>query len=49
MPIAKVLKRDSVTIRSMLHVQQNDERSAERAGIKNSAATDGLTFRGALV
>jgi hypothetical protein len=29
MPIAKVLKRDSVTIRFMLHVQQNDERSAD--------------------
>jgi hypothetical protein len=32
MPIAKILKRDSVTIRLMLHAQQNDERPAERAG-----------------
>jgi hypothetical protein len=35
MPIAKVLKTDSVIIRFMLHAQQNDEPSAERAGIKN--------------
>jgi hypothetical protein len=32
MPITKVLKKDSVIIRVMLHVQQNDERSAECAG-----------------
>jgi hypothetical protein len=32
MPIAKVLKRDGVIIRLMLHAQQNDERSAELAG-----------------
>jgi hypothetical protein len=31
MPIAKVLKKDCVTIRFMLQAQQNDERSAERA------------------
>jgi hypothetical protein len=31
MPIAKALKRDSVTIRFMLQAQQNDERSAEDA------------------
>jgi hypothetical protein len=35
LPIAKVLKRDGVIIRFMLHAQQNDERSAERAGIKD--------------
>jgi hypothetical protein len=35
MPIANVLKRDSAIIRFMLHAQQNDERSAERAGFKN--------------
>ena len=33
MPIAKILKGDSVTIRLMLHAQQNDEYSAERAEI----------------
>jgi hypothetical protein len=32
LPIAKVLKKDRVIIRFMLHPQQNDERSAERAG-----------------
>ena len=32
MPIAKLLKRDSVTIGLMLHAQQNDERPAEHAG-----------------
>jgi hypothetical protein len=35
MPIAKILKRDSVTIRLMLQAQQNDERSAELAESKN--------------
>jgi hypothetical protein len=35
LPFAKVLRRDSVIIRFMLHPQQNDERSAERAEIKN--------------
>jgi hypothetical protein len=35
MPIAKGLKRDSVIIRFMLHAQQNDERSAGRAGIED--------------
>jgi hypothetical protein len=35
MPITRVLKTDRVTVRFMLHVQQNDERSAERAGIKD--------------
>jgi hypothetical protein len=40
MPIAKVLKRGSVIIRFLLHAQQNDDRSAERAGIKNGPATD---------
>jgi hypothetical protein len=34
LPIATVLKRDSVAISFMLHFQQNDERSAERAEIK---------------
>jgi hypothetical protein len=33
MPTAKTLKRESVIIRFMLHAQQNDERSAERAGV----------------
>jgi hypothetical protein len=33
MPIANVLKRDSTSIRFMLQVQQNDERTAERAGM----------------
>jgi hypothetical protein len=32
LPIAKVLKKDRVIIRFMLHPQQNDERSAQRAG-----------------
>jgi hypothetical protein len=35
LPIAKVLKRDRVMIRFVLHAQQNDERSAERAGIED--------------
>jgi hypothetical protein len=30
-----VLKRDSIIISFMLHAQQNDERSAERAAIKD--------------
>jgi hypothetical protein len=33
MPIAKVLKRGSVSIAFILQVQQSDERSAERPGI----------------
>jgi hypothetical protein len=49
MPIAKVLKRDRAMIRVMLHAQQNDERSAGRAGIEDLPATDGLTFRSELV
>ena len=48
MPIAKVLKRDRAMIRVMLHAQQNDERSAGRAGIEDLPATDGLTFRSGL-
>jgi len=31
MPIAKILKINSVAIRLMLHAEQNDERPAERA------------------
>jgi hypothetical protein len=35
MPIAKVMKKEGVIIRFMLHAQQNDERSAKRAGFKD--------------
>jgi hypothetical protein len=35
LPFAKVLKRDSGIIRFMLLAQQNDERSAKRAGIED--------------
>jgi hypothetical protein len=35
MPIAKVLKGNSVIMRFVLYVQQNDERSAEHAGIED--------------
>ena len=49
MPITKVLKRDSVVIGCMLHVQQNDERTAERAEIEDWSAADQLTFRSDLV
>jgi hypothetical protein len=35
LPIAKVLKKTRFIIRFMLQAQQNDERSAERAGIKD--------------
>ena len=35
MPIAKGLKRGSIIIRFMLQSQQNDEPSAERAGIED--------------
>jgi hypothetical protein len=34
LPIAKVLKRDSVIIRFMLHARQNGELSTERVGIE---------------
>jgi hypothetical protein len=33
-PITKVLKRNNAIIRFTLHVQQNDDPSAERAGIE---------------
>jgi hypothetical protein len=36
MPITKVLKRNPVITEFMPHVQQNDERSAGRAGVNDS-------------
>jgi hypothetical protein len=45
LPIAKLLKRDSIIIRFMPHAQQNDERSAEPAEIEGRLpATAGLHF-----
>jgi hypothetical protein len=35
MPITKVLKRNPGTTGFMPHVQQNDERSAGRAGVED--------------
>jgi hypothetical protein len=50
LPIAKVLKRDSIIIRFMPHAQQNDERSAEPAEIEGRLTGDGwTTFRIGLV
>ena len=48
MPIANVLKKNTVIISFMLHVRQNGEFSTERVGIENGPATDGLAFRSGL-